>query len=270
LFILHLFIFYVVRYILPGKMLMTLDSTVNRYDTSHNVYQVFNPNRILPKLPPGQSYHIALVGLSTYASWFNISDDLGNRVFNYTVAGSPFTITLDQGNYSFADAVEALNEGFVANGHYSESLGTFTYPIRLELDTATNYVRAVLDPTYAVVWNTNLRLFFGFSAGTISATTTGNIPGDPFANLNEIQVRCSLVSGKSIENGEPSSTLFTFPSNAYAPNEAITLYPPHLVFVQMSEQSILRDIVVSLHKQDGSLLNLQGAKTSFTFSVAGM
>jgi hypothetical protein len=253
-------------------MLMTIDSNVNRNhsDQTHNVYQVFNPNRPLPKLARDQSYHMALVSLNTYASWFNISDDLVNRVFNYTVAGNPFSITFDQGNYSFADLVEALNEGFVANGHYSESLGVYTYPIAFELDTATNYVRAVLDPTYAIVWNTNLRLFLGFNAGTIAATTVGDIPGDPFAGLNEIQVRCSLVSGKSIENGFPSSTLFTFPSNAYAPNEAITLYPPHLCFVQMSEQAMLRDIVVSLHKQDGTLLDLRSAKTSFTFSITAM
>ena len=243
---------------------ITLDSSVNENgsETTHDIRQTMNPPR---QMDSNSRYALALVSATTSASWFNILNEFNNRVFNYKVLNVSFSMVVDPGSYTFSSLVAAIHEGMLANGHATLILGEYVYEINFQLNLATNFSTVLIsDIDYDVVWDTNMRTFFGFEAGTQLATAEGTLEASPFSGVSELQLACDLVAGQSIENGRSSDVLYSFASNVYSPNEIIVLQPSAVLFVDISKKQDISNIRVYLKDQLGRPLNLQGSKLSVT------
>lgn len=97
---------------------------------------------------------LGLISASLYYSWFNISDELGNRIFQYKLydatAGDYVTKTIElaEGLYEIGDLNKALQFEFISEGFYLEDTnGDNIYFAEFLVNSVKNSVDIV---TYAV------------------------------------------------------------------------------------------------------------------------
>lgn len=242
--------------------LITLDSGTNQNGpaVTHDIRQtILNPKILNAK------YSLALVSVNTGASWFNISASKQNNVFVYTVLGTHFNIRVPDGSYTFDSLSDAIHLGMLGNGHATLVSSVYHYEINFSLNNGTNFSTVTISDTdYTIIWNTDMRKFYGFNASVQTATSVSPNETDPFSGLQEIQVHCDLCTGMSIQNGRASSSIYSFQSNLYAPNEEISISTPQLIPIVMSEQDMIRNIRVWLTDQNDQILDLQGTPMSVT------
>jgi hypothetical protein len=150
--------------------------------TKNSTFEYQFPNSINFK-----NMELALLSASLYYTWFNISDELGNRTFSYqyVVGGTTNTrtLTLDEGLYEVSDINKALQFDFIDLGLYLVNAdGDNVYYGEFLINTVRNSVDII---TYSVP----LSLPSGFSqpsnwVGYPSASYNPNIRMQ--ANFNEI------------------------------------------------------------------------------------
>jgi len=183
----------------------------NITDTSKNSTFEYNfPNSINFK-----DMELALIQASMYYTWFNISDELGNRTFSYqyVVGGTTTTrtLTLDEGLYEITDINKALQFDFINAGLYLvDSNGDNVYYAEFLINTVKNSIDI---NTYAVP--TSLPAGFTAPSNWVGyPTTTYNVNVRMASAFNEIVGYASdFESGLSSGNG----TTLTFNSST-APN----------------------------------------------------
>ena len=97
---------------------------------------------------------LGLISASLYYSWFNISDELGNRIFQYKLYDATAndyvtkTIELAEGLYEIGDLNKALQFEFISEGFYLEDTnGDNVYFAEFLVNSVKNSVDIV---TYAV------------------------------------------------------------------------------------------------------------------------
>jgi hypothetical protein len=118
--------------------------------TKNSTFQYDFPNSINFK-----DMELGLISASLYYSWFNISDELGNRTFKYSLydsTGTPgyedITIDLTPGLYEISDLNKALQFKFIEKGFYLiDSNGDNVYFAEFVVNTVKNSVDI---NTYAV------------------------------------------------------------------------------------------------------------------------
>ena len=102
-------------------------------------------------------WQVALCDLSTWYTWFNISDEYNNRIFRYSHnGGATWTdINITPGIYSADNLIDFIEAAITANGHVPASLRiTPNESIQKFLFQFTNNYR--VDFT-----NLNIRILFG-------------------------------------------------------------------------------------------------------------
>lgn len=183
----------------------------NITDTSKNSTFEYNfPNSINFK-----DMELALIQASMYYTWFNISDELGNRTFSYqyVVGGTTTTrtLTLDEGLYEITDINKALQFDFINAGLYLvDSNGDNVYYAEFLINTVLNSIDI---NTYAVP--TSLPAGFTQPSNWVGyPTTTYNVNIQMASAFNQIVGYASdFESGLSSGTG----TTLTFNSST-APN----------------------------------------------------
>tara|TARA_R110001632_G_scaffold177031_3_gene296758 strand:- start:4388 stop:5296 length:909 start_codon:yes stop_codon:yes gene_type:complete len=117
--------------------------------TKNSTFKYDFPNSINFK-----DMELGLISASLYYSWFNISDELGNRIFQYKLynatatAFETITITLDEGLYEIGDLNKALQFAFIEKGFYLvDTNGDNIYFAEFLVNSVKNSVDIV---TYAV------------------------------------------------------------------------------------------------------------------------
>lgn len=117
--------------------------------TKNSTFQYDFPNSINFK-----DMELGLISASLYYSWFNISDELGNRTFKYSLydataaAYEDITIELTPGLYEISDLNKALQFKFIEKGFYLiDSNGDNVYFAEFVVNTVKNSVDI---NTYAV------------------------------------------------------------------------------------------------------------------------
>lgn len=118
--------------------------------TKNSTFQYDFPNSINFK-----DMELGLISASLYYSWFNISDELGNRTFKYSLydsTGTPgyedITIDLTPGLYEISDLNKALQFEFIEKGFYLiDSNGDNVYFAEFVINSVKNSVDI---NTYAV------------------------------------------------------------------------------------------------------------------------
>jgi hypothetical protein len=155
----------------------------NITDTTKNSTFEYNfPNSINFK-----DMELALIQASMYYTWFNISDELGNRTFSYqyVVGGTTNTrtITLDEGLYEISDINKALQFDFINAGLYLvNGDGDNVYYAEFLINSVLNSVDI---NTYAVP--TSLPAGFTQPGNWVGyPTTTYNVNVRMASNFNQI------------------------------------------------------------------------------------
>tara|TARA_R100000951_G_scaffold111855_2_gene111362 strand:+ start:2096 stop:2989 length:894 start_codon:yes stop_codon:yes gene_type:complete len=120
--------------------------------TKNSTFKYEFPNSINFK-----DMELGLISASLYYSWFNISDELGNRTFSYLLwensasGGADFIqnfITLDEGLYEIGDLNKALQFAFIEKGFYLvDTNGDNVYFAEFIVNSVKNSVDIV---TYSV------------------------------------------------------------------------------------------------------------------------
>ena len=135
---------------------------------------------------------VALSSIFCYYSWPNISDQLQNNKFSYTVptaagswVGTDFNVEttktlgkIDDGLYTIDDLNNVLAFTFKNNGHYYlDGNGSEVYPITLQVNPATYRITATFSKLYNPL-----------------PTGWANAPGSPaaFTSLNNVILRLNI------------------------------------------------------------------------------
>ena len=115
--------------------------------------------------------YIAVNSITMYYSWFNITAEYGNNVFQYIWNGVTYTINIPDGLYEVSQLNQLLQFTFIQNGHYLTLSGQNVY-----------FIELVANPTrYAIQINTYLLPVVGqftLAAGVY----TGNV-GTQYAGM---------------------------------------------------------------------------------------
>ena len=275
----------------------------NIVDTTKNSTFEYNfPNSINFK-----DMELGLIQASMYYTWFNISDELGNRTFSYQyVVGTTTntrTITLDEGLYEISDINKALQFDFINAGLYLvNSDGDNVYYAEFLINTVLNSVDI---NTYAVptslpagftqpsnwvgypttTYNVNIRMASNFneivgyasnfesglSSGT-GTTLTFNSTTAPNVNPNSsVLVECNIIDNPY---GNPSGIIYAI-SPTVSVGGLIYVQPPEYAFNAVKDgvynnlrvRLLNKNTLTPLTIQDGEITIILGLKKKYTYEM---
>ncbi len=248
---------------------VVLKSTNITDTTKNSTFKYDFPNSINFK-----DMELGLISASLYYSWFNISDELGNRTFNYTLwdatagVNTINVITLDEGLYEIGDLNKALQFEFIQKGFYLvDQNGDNVYfaeflvnSVKNSVDIVTYAVPSTLPSGYTApsTWNyfysvntyypqiilpptSNFNEIIGYETGLATSQVFGNTEFTP-----------KTVSSSTAPNVNPNSSVlvevnivdnpYGVPANiiyAIVPNvgvgSLIYVAPPEYAFVPVRD-----------------------------------
>lgn len=270
--------------------------------TKNSTFEYQFPNSINFK-----NMELALISASLYYTWFNISDELGNRTFSYQyVVGTTTntrTITLDEGLYEISDINKALQFDFINAGLYLINAdGDNVYYAEFLANTVLNSVDII---TYAVptslpagftqpgnwvgypttTYNPNIRMasnfneIVGYSATFESGLSSGvgttlqyNSTQAPNVNPNSsVLVECNLIDNPF---GNPAGIIFAIVPNVGV-GSLISVNPPEYAFNKIKDgvynnlriRLLNKDTLQPLTIQDGEITILLGIREKYAYEA---
>jgi hypothetical protein len=224
---------------------------------------------------PSVKYEVALINLSMYYNYYNISAYLGNNIFKYTVdvAGTvtEYSGTYEDGLYTFQQIFDQIDVFLEANGHVDDK-------ININASNITGKVSFTTKDGFAVSFlGTKLHEIFGFNENQVlpkDSTTESPHHADITRGVDSVSVNCSLTA-QSYENGISSNTVYTFSPSA-SPGSLINISPSTPIYVKtfLSGGDPVKSIRISIEDGHGRpiklnqeavsvLLDLRPIQTSF-------
>lgn len=204
-------------------------------------------------------WEVALIKAHMWYSYYNISASLyQNNILTYIVSGTPHNVVIPDGMYTVENINSLLLIDLQTNSFYDPSIDPvppcYIYPnyqtIRVEL--------VPIDPTFSFDLSTS-RLWYilGFTQAQTVAPITTRTAGLSTANItndiNELQIRCSLLdgSGGSYTNSDIGNVLYSFvPSTP--PGSSIEVAITERVYAPIqSFTEQIRDIAIEITDQNG-------------------
>ncbi len=273
----------------------------NITDTTKNSTFEYNfPNSIQFK-----DMELALIQASMYYTWFNISDELGNRTFSYQyVVGTTTntrTITLDEGLYEISDINKALQFDFINAGLYLVNAdGDNVYYAEFLINSVLNSVDI---NTYAVptslpsgytepsnwagypttTYNVNIRMASNFNeivgyasnfesglSSGVGTTLTFNSTVAPNVNPNSsVLVECNVIDNPF---GNPSGIIYAIVPTVRV-GSLINVQPPEYAFNNIKDgvynnirvRLLNKTTLTPLTIQDGEITIILGIKKKYTY-----
>jgi len=208
-------------------------------------------------------YELALVNMSIYYNYYNISSKLGNSTFNYSidVAGTvtDYSGVIPDGIYSFSQIFDAIDQIITDNGNDNTN-------ITLSASAISGKTSITTTNGYAVSFaGTKLHIIFGFDEDQVllkDTTTESPHHADITNGVNTISLNCSLCA-ESYENGRNSDTIFTFSPSA-SPGSLINVSPSTPIYVKTNLQGSdhLKSIRISVEDGLGRKVDLNNEPLS--------
>ena len=218
----------------------------------------------------GRGYEIAVVGLSTYYSYPNITEK-NNRIdiLKISKGGTDvvmYEVALDIGCYEIKD----INEGIKKKMEWKKKEDVFV-TITEDPITLKSYLNILEDHDggrWQVVFpkERSLGKVLGFKSGSGYYGPKKYI-SDKIANIlsvNNILVQCDIISGSSI-NGKPAPVIFNTSPNVMIGHK-IVAEPVIPIYLPVTVDRI-HEVNVWVTDQDNDLLNLQGEDLIVTFHM---
>lgn len=267
--------------------------------TKNSTFQYDFPNSIVMK-----DMELALISASMYYTWFNISDELGNRKFSYqyVVGTTTFTreIELDEGLYEITDINKALQFKFIEEGFYLQNAdGDNVYfaefvinPVRNSVDINTyavptsigsytepsnwvGYPTTTYNPN--IILPTNFNKIVGYDADTETGLNTGggttltfNSDFSPNVNPNSsVLVEVSIVDNPY---GVPANIIYAIVPTVGV-GSLINVSPPEYAFVPIKDgvynnlrlRLLNKDTLLPLTIADGEITIILGIKERYKY-----
>lgn len=272
----------------------------NITDTTKNSTFEYN----FPNSMNFKDMELGLISASLYYTWFNISDELGNRTFSYQYVVGDQTntrvVTLDEGLYEISDINSALQFDFISAGLYlvnadgdnvyyaefiintvknSVDINTFAVPTSLPtgFTLPSNFV-GFPNTTY----NVNIKLasnfnnIIGYDSTFETGLSSGNNTTLSFNSTKAPNVNPNssvLVEVNIVDNpfGNPSSIIYAIVPNVGL-GSLIYVSPPEYAFIPIKNgtyQSLRlrllnKDTLEPLTIQDGQITILLGIRKQQT------
>ena len=201
---------------------------------------------------------IAVVGLSTYYSYPNITDK--NNKLDICDEKSHHKISLPKGCYEIDDINKYIRKLFDwKEGEEVVKIGSDTVTLRTHI-SITNKAWHVIFPEENSLGN-----ILGFESGDYVGNKT--YISQKIANIlsvNNILVQCDVISGSTI-NGKPSPVIFNYSPNVQA-GRKIVAEPVVPIYLPVSVDHI-HELSVWITDQDNNLLDLQKEDIVVTFHL---
>jgi hypothetical protein len=202
------------------------------------------------------------------AFWYsfpNISDELGNRVIEFTYDFVLYTLTLEEGIYSITDIEETLEEFFEINSLPKQLF-------QIIPDEATNKITLKVKTALAFIFDfeTNNTLFktylgfVGFTAGAVDylyeSTNRANL------NLNNsLYINVSFASGNYYNQNAGSNIVATVPLNK-PPNTLIYTENSTPVTSECTG-GLISKFTIWITNESGVLLNMAGEDWNIVLDI---
>lgn len=201
---------------------------------------------------------IAVVGLSTYYSYPNITDK--NNKLDICDEKSHHKISLPKGCYEIDDINKYIRKLFGwKEGYEVVKIGSDTVTLRTHI-SITNKAWHVIFPEENSLGN-----ILGFESGDYVGNKT--YISQKIANIlsvNNILVQCDVISGSTI-NGKPAPVIFNYSPNVQA-GRKIVAEPVVPIYLPVSVDHI-HELSVWITDQDNNLLDLQKEDIVVTFHL---
>ena len=201
---------------------------------------------------------IAVVGLSTYYSYPNITDK--NNKLDICDEKSHHKITLPKGCYEINDINKYIRKLFDwKEGDEVVKIGSDTVTLRTHI-SITNKAWHVIFPEENSLGN-----ILGFESGDYAGNKT--YISQKIANIlsvNNILVQCDVISGSTI-NGKPAPVIFNYSPNVQA-GRKIVAEPVVPIYLPVTVDHI-HELSVWITDQDNNLLDLQKEDIVVTFHL---
>ena len=201
---------------------------------------------------------IAVVGLSTYYSYPNITDK--NNKLDICDEKSHHKITLPKGCYEINDINKYIRKLFGwKEGYEVVKIGSDTVTLRTHI-SITNKAWHVIFPEENSLGN-----ILGFESGDYVGNKT--YISQKIANIlsvNNILVQCDVISGSTI-NGKPAPVIFNYSPNVQA-GRKIVAEPVVPIYLPVTVDHI-HELSVWITDQDNNLLDLQKEDIVVTFHL---
>lgn len=211
---------------------------------STNIVPDGNNNKLVYKFPNSvnlKDKFIAVVSISMYYSWFNITSIASNNYFTYTWTSGAITTTyninIPDGLYDIVDINNLIQYTCIQNGtywidasganvypfdmilnppRYAIQLNTFLVPIALPVGASVplnfaGWPGIAQNPVITIPQNFNL--IIGFSAGFVSngniGNPVGNVPTTNYQSKNQTTGTISYISTSTPQVQPNNNVLFS-------------------------------------------------------------
>ena len=201
---------------------------------------------------------IAVVGLSTYYSYPNITDK--NNKLDICDEKSHHKISLPKGCYEIDDINKYIRKLFGwKEGYEVVKIGSDTVTLRTHI--------SITNKAWHVIFTeeNSLGNILGFESGDYVGNKT--YISQKIANIlsvNNILVQCDVISGSTI-NGKPAPVIFNYSPNVQA-GRKIVAEPVVPIYLPVSVDHI-HELSVWITDQDNNLLDLQKEDIVVTFHL---
>jgi len=221
------------------------------------------------ELDPNKRYELALTQLNAWNSVFNIDTDAGynnNTIAYRNTAGDWKTVVFPDGNWQIENLQAYLTQQMDLNGDL-EYVDDEPHPdIILGGNYQTMKCFFIFTNDFAIdLTLSNFNELIGFDKGVYEDDTEGQYQVDITRGVNAWGLHCDLVEG-ALMNGKSSELLYSFRPNA-PPASAITIIPPHLIYVPLKNFNMIRSFNVRILDQLQRRLDLNGEPVSVMLNL---
>lgn len=215
-----------------------------------------------------RDWEFALVHMSLWYNFYNVSATLGNNVLKYSHnSGSNWTtVTFLDGLYNVSTLNSYLQQQIENNGHTVNKLKLLAnYSLlktQVYIEAGSNFQ---IDLQSSV---SSFHAFMGFDSGIY--TTAGFTTAQSIANItndiNTLEVHSSIVDQEyTYENGRKSDIIFTMSPNE-APGSLMIRIPTNPIYLPVSSNYI-ESIKLKITDDRNNVISFNGEHTTFVIHL---
>lgn len=241
------------------------DSSKINGAVSHD-FTVYFPNQIDFH---DRQHEAALISLNLWNTWYNVSAAWGNNQFRYFNGTVWATLVIPDGNYNLTALENAIHDGMKENGDVTPGGigGSESYDINLIPNYNTQRLYIEVKNSFQVDLTVgNLYKLLGFDAIVVSVSQYGvrsvNITND----VNEIQLRCSLVNGGMYVNNSSSDVIYSFVPAA-PPGASLNFRADNPLYMAIRHLRSFDNVRLYVTDQLGRSLSLNGEPLTATIHI---
>lgn len=169
---------------------------------SHDFTIRFNPELVLEK---NKKHFVALDSINMSYSWYNLSNTFNNNTIKYSHnSGTTWTtVTFPNGNYSYDDLNNYLQQVLSSNGHSKTGIDISFIPsvFRVLIKFETNY--------QVDLRTGHFHQLIGFDQVVVTSSSYGNHLPDITRSVDALFIHTNIISN-SIVSGIESDVLYRF------------------------------------------------------------